>query len=64
MQHLARPWKVLVAPQDTLFLRIIRWYIVSTTGMLQNNSLVRHQQLADYMKLRMIYSICMSTEKL
>ncbi len=47
--------------QDPLLLRIIRWYILSTTGMLQNNSLVSHQQSADYMKLRMIYSICSPT---
>jgi hypothetical protein len=44
--------------QDTLLLRIIRWYILSTIWMLEKNSVVSHQQLADYTKLRMIYSIC------
>ncbi len=44
--------------EDTLLLRIIRWYILSTIWMLQKITLLSHQQLADYTKLRMIYSIC------
>ncbi len=57
----AASWNTLESiscTQDTLLLRIIRWYILSTIWMLQNNSLVSHQQLADYIKLSMIYSIC------
>jgi hypothetical protein len=44
--------------QDTLLLRIIRWYILSTIWMLEKNRLLSHQQLADYTKSRMISSIC------
>jgi hypothetical protein len=58
MQHLTRPLKRLLAPKTLYLLRIIRWYILSTIWMLQNNSLPSHQQLADYTKLRMIYSTC------